>query len=180
MSDSDRFVIERLRPEHAQGLLDLLNHSVIAHWLGGSRDIADILKMIDADQSRWNSLGYGMLIAVDVGKGKVVARAAVRPVTIEGVEIDELLYTVDPSRWGHSLATDLSRDALNYFFHAKPHGTVYAFTLPENAASVRVMTKLGLQYERDVIHAGMRHVLYSGTADMVAAIHNGRAFQAHD
>jgi RimJ/RimL family protein N-acetyltransferase len=169
LSEQDGFVIEKLRVDHAQGLLALLNDPVVARWLGGSRDMTAVRQMIDADRSRWESLGYGTLVAVRRSDGRLVARAAVRPATLEGAEVDELLYTVAPSSWGRSLATELSQDVLRFFFDAQPYRTVTAFTLPENVASVRVMTKLGLGYNRDVVHAGLRHVLYAGTAEMIAA-----------
>jgi RimJ/RimL family protein N-acetyltransferase len=34
------------------------------------------------------------------------------------------------------------------------------FTLTTNHASQRVMEKVGFRYERDVLHAGLPHVLY--------------------
>ena len=37
---------------------------------------------------------------------------------------------------------------------------VVAFTLPTNRGSWRVMEKTGFEYERDVVHAGLPHVLY--------------------
>jgi ribosomal-protein-alanine N-acetyltransferase len=37
---------------------------------------------------------------------------------------------------------------------------VVAFTLPTNWASRRVMEKVGFTFERDIVHAGLRHVLY--------------------
>ena len=37
---------------------------------------------------------------------------------------------------------------------------VVAYTLPDNWASRRVMEKAGFAYERDVMHVGLRHVLY--------------------
>jgi ribosomal-protein-alanine N-acetyltransferase len=35
-----------------------------------------------------------------------------------------------------------------------------AFTLPANVRSRRVMEKAGLGYEKDIVHAGLPHVLY--------------------
>ena len=35
-----------------------------------------------------------------------------------------------------------------------------ALTLPHNAASRRVMEKVGFGYDRDIVHAGLAHVLY--------------------
>jgi [ribosomal protein S5]-alanine N-acetyltransferase len=37
---------------------------------------------------------------------------------------------------------------------------VVTYTLPYNAASRRVMEKLGFEYEREVVHADLPHVLY--------------------
>jgi hypothetical protein len=35
-----------------------------------------------------------------------------------------------------------------------------ALTLPHNAASRGVMEKVGFTYDRDIVHAGLAHVLY--------------------
>ena len=40
---------------------------------------------------------------------------------------------------------------------------IVSFTLPFNLRSRRVMEKAGLRYERDIVHAGMPHVLYAVT-----------------
>ena len=37
-------------------------------------------------------------------------------------------------------------------------------TLPDNHASRRVMEKIGLRFDRDVVHRGLPHVLYRGPA----------------
>jgi ribosomal-protein-alanine N-acetyltransferase len=41
---------------------------------------------------------------------------------------------------------------------------VVCFTLRTNRPSQRVMKKAGFEYERDVVHAGLPHVLYRMTA----------------
>ena len=41
---------------------------------------------------------------------------------------------------------------------------VACFTLTTNRASQRVMEKVGFEYERDIVHAGLPHVLCRITA----------------
>ena len=41
-----------------------------------------------------------------------------------------------------------------------------AFTLPDNLASRRVMEKAGFAYEREILHAGLPHVLYRAPAKL--------------
>ena len=37
---------------------------------------------------------------------------------------------------------------------------IIAFTLPDNVGSRRVMEKSGFTYERDIVHAGVPHLLF--------------------
>ena len=46
------------------------------------------------------------------------------------------------------------------FADARRCAELIAFTLPDNLASRRVMEKAGFAYERDIVHAGLPHVLY--------------------
>jgi RimJ/RimL family protein N-acetyltransferase len=47
-----------------------------------------------------------------------------------------------------------------------PH--VLCYTLETNHASQRVMEKVGFQFEKQIMHAGLPHVLYRITADEYA------------
>ena len=69
-------------------------------------------------------------------------------------------WAIVPKRWGEGLATELARASVSTAFEQLGLGEVVAFTLPDNAASRRVMEKVGLTYERDIEHAGLPHVLY--------------------
>ena len=42
--------------------------------------------------------------------------------------------------------------------------SVVAFTLHTNRASQRVMEKCGMQYQRDITHTNLPHVLYRAAA----------------
>jgi RimJ/RimL family protein N-acetyltransferase len=49
---------------------------------------------------------------------------------------------------------------LKYSFGDLKLARIMAFVLPQNRASVRILEKLGFQYLRDFIHAGLSHRLY--------------------
>lgn len=68
---------------------------------------------------------------------------------------------------GRGLATEAAREVLRFALERLPGETVVSFTVPQNAASRRVMEKLGLSFEFEFDHpliaAGSplrRHVLY--------------------
>jgi ribosomal-protein-alanine N-acetyltransferase len=63
-------------------------------------------------------------------------------------------------RWNEGFATELARASLQVGFTDLGLAEVIAFTLPDNLASRRVMEKAGFVYDREIIHAGLPHVLY--------------------
>jgi [ribosomal protein S5]-alanine N-acetyltransferase len=62
--------------------------------------------------------------------------------------------------WNKGVATEIATVSLKVAFERIGIGNIVAFTLPTNWASRRVMEKVGLRYERDIVHAGRSHVLY--------------------
>lgn len=82
---------------------------------------------------------------------------------VEGVPEVEVGYAVRASHWGRGIATAIARASLDAGFGELGLQRIVSFTLPFNLRSRRVMEKAGLRYERDIVHAGMPHVLYSVT-----------------
>ena len=72
----------------------------------------------------------------------------------------ELLYGLVADAWGRGLASELARESLRVAFAELSLPELVAFTLPDNLRSRAVMERAGFRYERDVLHAGLPHVLY--------------------
>lgn len=70
------------------------------------------------------------------------------------------LPTTPPPTWGQGLATELAHASVRVAFEMLELSELIAFTLPDNAASRRVMEKSGFAYADDIEHEGMPHVLY--------------------
>ena len=75
----------------------------------------------------------------------------------------ELLYGLLPDYWGQGLATEAARAALAYGFDAALFTRVYVRTDVLNHASVRVMERLGMKFERETRLAARPTVIYSLT-----------------
>lgn len=63
--------------------------------------------------------------------------------------------------WGAGLATEAARAALADGFRRVGLARIVALALKENAASLRVMEKLGMHYEMDTTHHGYPVVQYA-------------------
>ncbi len=75
-------------------------------------------------------------------------------------EVD-LGYRFLPEYWGQGLATEASRAALQYGFEVIGLKRVIGLVMPENVASIRVLEKVGMQYEKSVRYDGDPVELYA-------------------
>lgn len=69
-------------------------------------------------------------------------------------ERTELLYGLEPARWGQGLATEASRAVLDLAFRGLGLDSVDAGADPPNAASFRVMERLGMRLDRELVLHG--------------------------
>lgn len=120
--------------------------------------------MLDCDVAHWAAHGFGPWVLHDRETGAVVGRAGPVWTTATGTFAVELAWSIVPDRWGQGLATEAARAAVAVT-RAEHVDEVVSFTLPENAASRRVMEQAGLRYERRFEHVGLEHVLYRLPAD---------------
>lgn len=60
----------------------------------------------------------------------------------------EILYGVEPEHWEKAIATEAARAVLRYGFEETGIERIYASADPPNAASFRVMEKIGMKFAR--------------------------------
>src|SRR5579863_318798 len=75
----------------------------------------------------------------------------------------EIGWWLARDRWGQGLATEAAREALRDAFQRVGLERVVAVAQPANRASIRVMEKLGMSFERNTAHKGIPVALYSVT-----------------
>jgi len=66
---------------------------------------------------------------------------------LNGVQAAKLGYAIAADHWGRGYATDASRTLLNFGFRALGLHRVSAAMGPSNAASIRIVERLGMKYE---------------------------------
>ena len=128
--------------------------------LGGVRSDALSAEILAQLMAHWDEHGFGYFMARDRRSGAFVGRGGLRKVLVGGGPEVEVGYALMPEYWGRGLATELARECARIGFDELGRQDLVAFTLPTNDASKRVMQRVGFLYERDVIWAGMPHVLY--------------------
>ena len=98
-------------------------------------------------------------VHVSVSAANSKAVAGLNTTRVAGEQAVELAWALVGTAHGRGLATEA---ALAAVAEARTLGLpeVVSFTLPGNVASRRVMEKAGLEFDRDITHGGLPHVLY--------------------
>ncbi|MEL6316957.1 MAG: GNAT family N-acetyltransferase [Pseudomonadota bacterium] len=105
----------------------------------------------------WRADGFGPRVWSLPG-GRALGYAGVRRAMLEGVEVVEALWALLPAAWGRGYAQEAVRAALE---QDAPGPIVMAWTLPENAASLALMTRLGFLDSGETSRGGLRHLVRS-------------------
>lgn len=132
----------------------------VMRTLGGMRNEEQTLDNLNWNLKQWVDNGFGLWMFYLKDTREWVGRAGLRRVDVGGHEEIEVGYAVMPKFWNQGLATEMTQACLEVAFEVVRLDDTVSFTLTTNKASQRIMEKAGFQYERDIIHADLPHVLY--------------------
>jgi RimJ/RimL family protein N-acetyltransferase len=114
--------------------------------------------------------GWGFWALEERSGARFVGGAGLFPLEWEGPEI-EVAYHVVPSLWGRGYATEAAAGLLEAAWRETDLDQVVAVAFPDNAASRRVLEKLGMTYEgfvrygeRDVVRYAIARPLGAAAA----------------
>jgi RimJ/RimL family protein N-acetyltransferase len=127
-------------------------------WPAHLRTADSARTVLDEAIRHWERWGFGPWTML--AEGEIVGRAGAEHTTVDGRHEVELLWFTHPDHWNRGYATEMAREAVRVAFEVLELDDLVSFTTPANAASQAVMRKLGFEYEKDIEHAGMPHVLF--------------------
>jgi RimJ/RimL family protein N-acetyltransferase len=158
---TERLRGERLGPRHVDALLPIFADPRVGATMGGVWTAEQVTGHAAAIDSHWEEHGCGYWMWFERESGEPVARGGLARTVFDGVAELEVGWTTVPDRWGEGFASELGRAAIDVAFGALASPDLVAFTLPHNAASRRVMDKLGFSFEKSAAYKTFgEHVLY--------------------
>ena len=90
----------------------------------------------------WEEQGFGPLAVVERASGRLIGEAGLQ--LLEAGPDIELTYTLARAAWGRGYATEAARAVLLWGFSGLRLQRIVAVACPANAASLRVLEKLGM------------------------------------
>ncbi len=162
--ETARMVCERLRTEHIPELTRLYLEPDVARWLYPHEPRPPAAQAaatsVTKSEQHWDRHGFGMWLLRDLHTGEALGRGGLQYTPVTGREEVEVGWAIMPPRWGEGLATELATASIAAAFDTLDLSEIIAYALVENGASRRVMEKTGFSYDSDLVHSGLRHVVY--------------------
>jgi RimJ/RimL family protein N-acetyltransferase len=160
-----RLLLTRMRESDLANLCRMYADPRVMATLGGVRTEEQTRENLRKHLENWEGHGFGWWAARELESGRFAGRGGLRHWPIEGRDEIEVGYGFLPEFWGQGLATELAAASVKVGFEDLGVSELVSLTLPNNAASRRVMEKVGFYYEKDIIHADLPHVLYRLTSE---------------
>jgi RimJ/RimL family protein N-acetyltransferase len=111
--------------------------------------------------------GFGFWAICFKNDPELIGFGGLRYFTEDGAEMSEveILYGVEPEHWGKGIATEAARAVLRHGFEECELALIYGGADPPNAASLRVIEKLGMKLTRKMVVNGVEAVYYALSRD---------------
>ncbi len=153
-SDSPVIATERLTLRHvnlndAEFMLQLLNEPSFIQNIGDKsvRTLEEARAYIQSGpMASYEKFGFGLLIVEVAGTPAGICGLLKRD-TLEDVDIG---YAFLPEFWSKGYAVESAAGVISYAFESLSLSRILAITNPDNHASIRVLEKLGFEYQRTI------------------------------
>lgn len=151
MIETERLVLRPFTTEDLDELAGIRADPEVMRYIGDqSRERVE--QRLHYYISLYESHGFGMWAVIDKETGVMIGWCGL--IFLDETPEVEVGYGVARPYWGRGLMTEAARASLRYGFERAGLDRIVAVAMPENRASRRIMEKLGMHYEKNVLHYG--------------------------
>jgi len=161
--ETDRLLLRMIRADDLDHLAALLSDPDVVRYIGDGKPSGreEAARALESIIRHWDAHGFGRWAVVNKGSGEFIGFGGLR--SLFGTP--EVVYHLAKAHWGKGYATELARAALRFGFEERGFDRIVAITRPQNAASIHVMDKLGLRFEKHATYYNIDVVQYAIARD---------------
>lgn len=153
--ETERLALREWTPADAEPFFAWTSDAEVMRYIGDGKpwtDVARAREWLGRAVACYREQGFGRWAVVEKKGGRVIGSCGFG-VLAETGEVD-FGYVFARDHWGRGYATEAARAALGHGFRSLGFKEVVANAVPENAASRRVLEKLGFEYRGLKAYAG--------------------------
>lgn len=143
---TERLTMREWRLDDAPAAFEMYGDPEVVRFLGGDLPVADVdaqRAWLLARAPRWQEPGYDVWAVVERATERVIGTTMLKPIPgrLDRIEVG---WHLARRVWGRGFATEAARAVVRYGFDARALSRIHALVVPENAASLAVVNRLGM------------------------------------
>ena len=156
--ETDRLLLRMIRAEDLDHLASLLSDPDVVKYVGDGQPTGreEAARALESIIKHWKTHGFGRWAVVEKSSGEFIGFGGLR--SLFGTP--EVVYHLAKAHWGKGYASEMARATLRFGFEERGFDRIVAITKPQNAASINVMGKVGLRFEKYARYYDMDVVQY--------------------
>jgi [ribosomal protein S5]-alanine N-acetyltransferase len=158
---SPRLGIRHWTKEDLTLALAVWGDSAVTRFVGGPFSAEQVAQRLDQEIASQNTYGIQYWPIFLLETGEHVGCAGMRVYNLEE-KIYAMGFYLRPKFWGRGFSTEAGRSVITYAFDTLVASALFAGHHPENAASKKVLAKLGFQFTHKQLYppTGLEHDSY--------------------
>ncbi len=146
--ETQRLILREITLDDTEALFELHTNPAVQKYTGEPvvTSMQEMKKAIETRIINYKKYGYGRWAAILKNGQHFVGWAGLD--YLPEFDAIDLGYRFLPQYWGQGIATEVSHAILNYGFNSLELKKIIAIALKENKASIRVMEKIGMEFEK--------------------------------
>lgn len=157
MFETERLFLRPLDEKDVDPIFAMRSDAEVMRFIREPQDRDESANWVKLVSSRWAKERIGFCAIIEKQSEQFVGWCGIWK--LKETDEFEVGYAVAKNAWGKGIATEAARIFLEYAFEKLKLESIVAVARPENAASRRVMEKLGMKYdgtgeyyERELVH----------------------------
>jgi RimJ/RimL family protein N-acetyltransferase len=158
--ETARLLLRHLELGDIDAIYAVIGDALAMQYYPQSFSHDDAVKWIERNRQRYSADGHGLYAVELKHGGKMIGDCGIVKQFVEGQLEFEVGYHIRRDHWGRGYATEAARACMTLAFTTFDAPRVISLIRPENAPSRRVAERNGMTVEREVIYAGLPHLVY--------------------
>ncbi len=174
--ETERLILRTWIDSDLQPMFEINQDPIVMEYFLGLQDLETTKNLITKVNNHFDQHGYSLYACVKKDSREFVGFIGllIADFNAHFTPATEISWRLSSKHWAQGLATEGAKAVLNYAFRKLQITEIVSFTAMDNAKSIKVMQKIGLQHnaDDDFDHPKLddnsplqRHVLYRLSRD---------------
>jgi RimJ/RimL family protein N-acetyltransferase len=142
-----RLRLEPFADEHLEQLHEMNRDPEVMRYLSGRPETLEESRAgIERVKARWAEWGYSWWSFFELATGRIIGAGCIQHLDRDATKPLEVGWRLRREKWGQGFASEAARAMVAFAFERLEAPELTAICHPDNAASAKVMVRLGMRY----------------------------------